>query len=61
MNPRIIGLALLAVLLVIQPLLKFAASPSFEAARAVDLLLIFASGMMSGVLLTSVFRRKAAP
>lgn len=61
MNPRIIGLALLAVLLVIQPLLKFAASPSFGAARAVDLLLIFASGMMSGVLLTSVFRRKAAP
>lgn len=58
MTKKNIALVALATSLVVLPLARFAASPSFEAARAVDLLLVFASGMTAGGLAASVIGRK---
>lgn len=42
------------LLFVIFPLQRLVASPHFETMRVVDMLLLFASGMMAGVLIIQI-------
>jgi len=51
------ALGALAFVCIIQPLMRFASSPTFETARAVDIVLVFASGMMTGVLVAALVQR----
>jgi len=52
------ALGALAFVCIIQPLMRFANSPTFETARAVDIVLVFASGMMTGVLIAALIQRR---
>ncbi len=58
MNLKSGALASLALVCILQPMMRFLESPTFETARAVDIVLVFASGMMSGVLLVGAYMRK---
>jgi len=54
MNIKLGALSAFALVCLLQPLLRFTASPSFETGRAVDLLLVFAAGMSAGVVLVAL-------
>jgi hypothetical protein len=49
---------ILSVLFVILPLTRFVASPTYELGRAVDMLLLFASGVSAGAAMTAILGRR---
>ena len=51
-NPR--ALAVVAIITIFLPLQRFFGSPSFEVMRAVDMVLLFAAGMSTGVLVVAL-------
>lgn len=48
----------LSIVCCLHPLLRFASSPSFDVIRAVDMLLLFASGLGAGVLVALLMQRR---
>lgn len=55
------ALVIIAVICILHPLMRFMDSPTFETARAVDILLVFASGMMTGILISALRLRFGRP
>lgn len=51
----------LAVVCILHPLTRFFESPTFETARAVDIVLVFVAGMMTGALIVALRFRHRRP
>ena len=53
-NPAVLGL--LAIIFVFNPMMRFFGSSTLNPVRPVDIALVFASGMMAGVLSSQILR-----
>lgn len=58
MQPKLGFLILIAGVCLWLPLMRFFSSPTWESARAVDIVLVFAAGTVAGALITAGFARR---